>query len=195
MNTIFKKHIVSLIALIVIAGVVLFGIIFFFSSMNTKVARVLEIKERIASYQKNKKEFADEVVKLKSFEERMATLESKVITSSNVPTLLSTFEKLAENNVTSFEITSVQTPVVDEKKKLLIDFNIKGSYSQIQSLLDKMQHQAFQVNFLKLSLFSDQVGQIALVEEGTVSENKIKLPATPRDKPWQATATIEILSF
>ena len=57
MNNIFKKHIVGLVVLIILALVILVGIIFFFSSTNDKVVRVLDIKERISSYEKNKKEF------------------------------------------------------------------------------------------------------------------------------------------
>lgn len=195
MNTILKKHIISLILLIVVAGMILIGIVFLFSSMKTKIIRVLETKERISSYQKNKKEFADEVLKLKSFEERIVSLESKVVGSADVPTLLSTFENLAQDNVAGFEIVSVQTPVVDEKMKLLVDFNVKGSYSQIQAFFNKIQHQSFQVHFLELAIFSDQVGQVAEVENVISPDNKTKLPVLPKEKSWQAAATIEILSF
>ncbi len=195
MNTILKKHILGLILLLVTAGLILAGIILLFSSMKTNIVRVLETKERISSYEKNKKEFADEVVKLKSFEERVAILESKVVESTDVPALLSNFEKLAQNNVTNFEIVSVQTPSVDGKNKLLIDFNVKGSYSQIQSFFNKIQHQAFQVNFLTLAMFSEQVAQVVEADIVTSPENKIKLPVSPKEKQWQAVVTIEILSF
>ena len=196
MDNIFKKHIFSLVTMVFIAVAILVGIIFFFSSMKVKVARVLDIKERISSYEKNKKEFTDEVIQLKTFEKRLTVLESQVINKATVPTLLSTFENLAQKSGTSFEITSVQTPNENNKSKLYVGFNIKGSYSNIQSFLDQVQHQPFQVNINSLSLFWDQAPQVEVDTTLLPTNNtNIKLPAPVKEKQWQADATIEVLSF
>ncbi len=194
MNTIFKKHVVGLIILIIVAIFILIGIIFFFSSMNQKVVRVLDVKERISSYEKNKKEFADEVAQLKTFENKLSALESYVVTSGSVPDLLSTFETLAQKQNLTFEIASVQTPVENEKTKLLVEFNIRsGSFPQIQSFLNELQHQAFQVNFIKLSVNSDSTPTVP--EVPTQDGATPKAPIVSKERNWQAVATIEILSF
>ncbi len=195
MNNIFKKHIVGLVVLIILALVILVGIIFFFSSTNDKVVRVLDIKERISSYEKNKKEFSDEVDQLKIFEQKLSVLESYVVTGGSVPGLLSTFESLAQKNNIVFEIASVQTPTENDKIKLLVEFNISsGSFLQIQSFLNELQHQTFQINIIKLSIISDPTPEVVEVSstEGTTAP---KTPVVAKEKNWQAVATIEILSF
>lgn len=203
MKIIFKKHVIGLILLIFLAVLVLVGIFFFYSSMNQKIVRVLEIKERIASYEKNKSESAKEVAQLKTFENKLSTLESYVVTSSTVPSLLSTFETLAQDKGIVFEIAGVQTPTVNEKLKLLVEFNIRnGSLSQIQSFLSEIQHQAFQINFVKLSILSDPTPQ-PQTQPQTPAPTVIspdtpiipKVPVAPRERNWQAVGIIEILSF
>jgi Tfp pilus assembly protein PilO len=195
MNTILKKHIVSLIAIIIIGVIMLGGIVFLSLSMKTKMAKVIETKERIASYQKNKKAFNEEVNKLKSLENRLTELESKIITKENVPTLLSSLEALAQKNGTTFEITSVQTPIENDKTKLLIEFNTKGSYNQIQSFLGELQHQPFEIKIAKLFLFSEQGEPSREATSGRLLVTKSKTPTAPKEKSWQGVTTIEILSF
>lgn len=195
MNTILKKHILSLIVIIILGVVLLSGIAFLSFSMKVKMAQVIDTKERIASYQKNKKAFNEEVNKLKSLEERLVDLESKIITKENVPTLLSNLEILAQKNGTTFEITSVQTPIENDKVKLLIEFNTKGSYNQIQSFLDQLQHQSFELKITKLFLFSEQGESLSETTSGKLSVNKSKASVVPKEKGWQGVTTIEILSF
>jgi Tfp pilus assembly protein PilO len=74
----------------------------------------------------------------------------------NIPSLLSTLEKLASKNGVSFEITSVQTPIENEKTKLLIESTSKGSFTQIQNFFEELQHQNFQVRFARVFIFSEK---------------------------------------
>lgn len=194
MDKILKKHITTLIASMILCVVFIFGIVFLFHSMAGKTTKVLEIKERIASYQKNKKAFNDEVEKIKILEKRLVDLEAQVINTEKVPSLLSGFETLAQKNNTLLEITSVQTPTEDDKTKLRIEFSVKGSYSQIQSFLNELQHQSFQIKINKLSLDLEQAEQVPETT-GTLSIDKTKAPIVVKDKQWQGVATIEILSF
>lgn len=195
MNTILKKHIISLVLSTVLFVGCVFGILFFISSMNNKITSVTTIKEQIASYQKNKKAFDDEAAKLKALENRLSNLESQVVTTETLPSLLSSFESLATKNGTTFEITSVQTPVVDGKTQLLIDFTDKGSYAQVKSFLDQLQHQSFEIKFSKLYLFSDQGETQSQATTGTLSVTKVKAPVVVKEKQWQGVATIEVVSF
>lgn len=193
MNTILKKHTIALIVLIIalLAGAA--GVLYLFYSMNGKVAQVVAVKERIASYQKNKKAFADEAQKLKVLDGRVDTLESSIVTSEQVPQLLSQFETLALASGTSFEITSVQTPIENEKTKLVVEFNTKGSYAQIDSFLKKLEHQAFQIKITQLFLLGS-VEEKVEATSGTLPAGT-KQPVVQKAPTWQAVATVEILSF
>lgn len=192
MNTIFRKHISSLIILIIFSLAILFGILFFFSSMGVKVSKVIEIQERIASYEKNKKAFAEEAKKLQTLQNRVVELESMVVTKESVPALLSTFESLAQGIGTDIEITSVQTLIENDKPKLVVEFNTNGSYNQIHSFLNILQHQKFQIKITKLIFLSSQEEKIP--DEISPTE-KVKTLPSIKEKQWQGVATIEILSF
>jgi hypothetical protein len=195
MNTIFKKHIISLVVSIILSISLLIGLILFFSFIKNKMSKVIELKERIVTYQKNEKAFADEASQIKILQNKLTNIESKIITSEKIPSLLSTFETLAQSDNIDFEITSVQTPLVDEKTKLMIDFDAKGSYLNLQKFLNQIQHQSFQVNFSQLFIFSEQKESIKTVTNGTLPTNKISSQPVLKEKGWHSIATIEILSF
>jgi Tfp pilus assembly protein PilO len=137
MSNILKNNIIKLIIYIALAVALFVGVSVVFSSMKIKMSKVYEIKEKLASYQKNKKAFEDEVKEIRDLEERVKTLESFKISSENIPSLLSTLEKLANKHSISFEITSVQTPIENEKTKLLIETTSKGSFVQIQNFFEE----------------------------------------------------------
>lgn len=199
MNTIFKKHIITTIVLIITTIVSLIMIVFLVLSMNTKISRVLETKERLSSYQKNNKAYKEEAEQFKLLEKRLEVLESKIVSDQTVSTFLSFLEDLAQKDGTDFEITSVQSPVQDEKKSLSIDFNIKGTYSDVRLFLDQIQHQPYQIKFSKLDIFSETptVQAPQVVQTPTPGTKPVAVPTTPvlKERQWTAVATIEVVSF
>lgn len=195
MDKLLKKQIAYLITLTIVGLVLLAGIFFFLRAMKSKMSKVVEIKEQIASYEKNKKVFSEESEKIKSLEFRLKNVESNIVTTETLPELLSSIESLADQNNIDFEITSVQTPVVDDKSQLFIEFGSEGSYPNIQSFLNQIQHQAFQIKFSKLFLFSEQSENSNQITSGTLSIKKTNKTTSSSGKKWQAIGTIEILSF
>lgn len=195
MKAILKKHIILLVVCIAGCIAALAGLVVLFTTMNSKIARVSEIKERLASYQKNKKAFEDEAKELRTLQDRISVLESHVVTSDSLPELLSTLESAALKNSISFEITSVQTPVENEKTTLLIEATTKGSYAEIRSFFAQLEQQPFQIKIRKLYLFSEQGEGNTTETAGTLSGPKVAKPATPKALLWQGIATIEVLSF
>lgn len=194
MNSIFRKHIISLIISLLFCGAALVGIFWLLSRIQSETVRVGEIKERIASYQSNKRAFEAEAIKLTALEERLKGLEGYVVRSESLPQTLSIFEKVAASRGATAEITSVQTPVEGEKPKLVVEFNLRGSYNQIALFLSDIVHQTFGVTITKLYLFSAE-GETAPATVGVVPIGKPKTPPVQKEKSWQAVVTAEILSF
>ncbi len=195
MSNILKNNIIKLIIYIALVIALFVGVSVVFSSMKIKMSKVYDIKEKLASYQKNKKAFEDEVKEIRDLEERVKILESFKVSSENIPSLLSTLEKLANKHSISFEITSVQTPIENEKTKLLIETTSKGSFVQIQNFFEELQHQNFQVRLAKVFLFSEKGVSSSPEVTGTLSVKGSKTPTVSKELKWQGVATIEIQSF
>ena len=196
MDTILKKHIATLIlALIIPVGLLIAGVLLL-KQVDTRIGRIADIKERIASYQKNKKAFTDEVAKIQLLEKRVTSLEASVITTKSVPALLSSLESLAKTAGVAFEITSVQNPIENEVQTLSIECSIVGSRTQVLSFLNTLQHQAFAVHISKLFVFSEEGQSSVPVVTGVLSVGKTKAPApVVKEKQWHGVATITIVSF
>ncbi len=198
MHAILRKHIITIIILILVGAASLTLIVLLFSSMNTKISRVLETKERLSSYQKNTKAYREESEQFALLEKRLGALEGQIINDQTVPATLSFLEDLAEKDGTDFEITSVQTPVQNEKKVLILDFTITGSYTAVRLFLDQIQHQVYQIKFSKLEMFSEgQAAQVPAVAPIVVpGKPPVVSPVTvPKERQWRAVATIEVLNF
>ncbi len=196
MDTLLRRHLVSLIITTLLTLGVLGGVLFLFSTMDTKLARVADIKERLASYQKNKKEFTEEATELKVLEARLRALESNIVTKATVPNLLSSLETLAGTSGASFEITSVDTPLQGEVTTLVVDCTVRGSYKQVQTFLDVLQHQSYQMQFNKLFLFSEESETQLPDTSGTLTVGKkIKTASIPKETQWRGVMTFTILSF
>jgi Tfp pilus assembly protein PilO len=199
MDKILKKHIVALIAGIIISSALVIVALFFYKSFNKKILKVGEVKERIASYKNNKKAFTEEVDRLKTLDNRLKFLENNIITEANTPNLLSNLETIAQNSGIVFEITSVQTLVKDSVNKLFIEINTKGSFEETQSFLEQLQHQPFQVKINTIYLSEEQGGEVGLpssdIKPINLDKSKVVVPTTIRPKQWRSVATIEILSF
>ncbi|MDQ5931293.1 MAG: hypothetical protein QG674_459 [Patescibacteria group bacterium] len=195
MNNILRKNVIWLIIYIFITVLLLSLVLIFWKKISTKMNTVYEIKERLASYQKNKQAFEDEAKEIKALEQRLTTLESYKIFPETIPKLLSTLESLATKHKISFEITSVQTPIENEKTKLTVESIAKGSFADIQSFYKEIQHQEFQVLFTKLFLFSETGATSTPESTGTLSVKGVKAVPVSKELKWQGVATIEVQSF
>ena len=171
MKALLKKQYITLaLCAIVCAGVVA-GFFFLLSSMKEKELRVYEVKQTLASYRQNKKIFAQENERVQELATRMTVLETKHITEATVPTLLSSFESMAESRRVMLSITSIQTPLIEGEKVLYVEISATGGFAEITALVEDMLSQAYQVRFVKLSVYKD-----AGVE-------------------WQMLASLEVVSF
>lgn len=195
MNTILKKHYItiSISVIICILAIGFIGIIF--SKMNVRINETTSLKEQLLSYQLNKKAFNDENAQVGSLQERLAKLESFLINNGSVPGLLSKLEALAEKNGNEFEITSVQTPISGDGTKLVIECTTRGSYKQVISFFEAIQKQDFQVRLSKFFIFSEQKDTASPETAGTLLVTKNKKTAVTKEIEWQGVATLEIVSF
>lgn len=195
MKKILRQHSITLgFALIGMAAVIGLGAVLLVQ-IDTKVKTIGEIKERIASYQKNKKAFTDEVAKIQGLEKRVSTLESSVVTSESVPVLLSSLETLAKNEGVTFEITSVQTPTEGDTQKLFVECSIVGSRTKVLSFLNIVQRQSFLVSMQRLFVYSEE-GQVrSPVSAGVLQGGTQKVSSGLLERQWHAVATLQIISF
>lgn len=180
MEAIYKKHVIHFVIAVVFTGLALFGLWRFGASMRAKELRAQEIKEHLASYEQNKKVYAQESVELKNISERISKLERHRITVDTVPQLLSSLEAMAQEHEIAFDIATVKLPKnAEDAQTLVIDFSASGSYANVASYLQKLLSQSYEVRFTRFSLFrSNRVGETGLP-----------------DAKWELLASIEILSF
>lgn len=191
MHTLIKKHIVflsiALLACIICVG----GMWRFATIMHAKKAKVITAKQALASYEENKKIFADESLALASIGDRATRLEQYRVTSDTTPELLSKLEDLAKQYKVDFAITTVQA--VDDSKKLLIDFSSKGSTGSVDAFLAALSRQTYEVRFTKFSLFADNSTPPPVVptQPGITPAAPVVIPGST----WEVLASIEIVSF
>ncbi|MFZ4500529.1 MAG: hypothetical protein ACOYMZ_03515 [Minisyncoccia bacterium] len=171
MKQYLKKHYSILALTAIVCVLVCAGFFFLLSSMKEKEVRVYEVKQMLATYRQNKKIFAQENEKMRELSMRMAALETKHITEATVPTLLSSFESMAERRGVSLSIASIQTPLIEGEKVLYVEVSASGGFAELTSLVEDMLSQAYQLRFVKLSLYEDTSGQ------------------------WQMFASLEVVSF
>lgn len=171
MKQYLKKQYIALALSIIVCALICAGFFFLLSSMKGKESRVYEVKQTLATYRQNKKIFAQENVKLEELAQRMAVLETRHITEATVPTLLSSFELMAENRGVSLSITSIQTPLIEGEKVLYVEVSASGGFAELTSLVEGMLSQAYQMRFVKLSLYKDASAE------------------------WQMLASLEVVSF
>jgi Tfp pilus assembly protein PilO len=179
MEPIYKKHVIRFVVAVLFTGISLFGLWRFGSSMRTKQLRAQEIKEHLASYEQNKKVYAQESIELKNINDRISKLEHYRVTVDSVPQLLSSLEAMAAGRNVMFDISNVKVPKTpEEKQSLFIDFSGSGSYADIESFLQAIVSQPYEVKFTNFSLFrSTRAGGVA------------------SEASWEILGSIEILSF
>lgn len=157
MESLYKKKLMHVILSALLLAVLILVLAIFARSMEYKKQQVIDIKERLASYEQNKKIFQDETKRLGRAGERVAMLEAARVTTENLPTLLSSLETLALNRSVTFAITQVETPLVETgPQKLTISFSAQGSLVNLQAFLSDINHQVYQVRFTSFSLYLDK---------------------------------------
>lgn len=187
MKHIFRFHIIgTVVALLLFLGVwIVFGVLQ--QGIAKRQGRVLEVRDRLASFEQNKRIFSDEVRQLDIIKTRITTLERYIITEESIPGLLSSLEGIATNRGVDFEITSVNT-VTDtsqgqNEKILRIDFSATGSLASLQALVKNIESESYKVVFRQFSLF--------LV--GGSSTRSVS--AQPSAGQWQLLGQLDILSY
>lgn len=191
MKSILHKQTTYLIIAVLFFCASVFGALWFLHNMQQKSARVVAVKEQVASYQENKKIFAEESKQLKSLSDHTKELEAKTITPATTPDLLSSLEKLAQSNYVDFAITSVQTPEANtEAAKLIIDFSAKGALAALDGFLAALEHQQYQIRINHFSLHRD----MTLVPDG-LPVVKGKGVQVPRSAKWELVVSMQIMSY
>lgn len=171
-TTRLKHHIVVLFCMIVLAAGTMTALHFFIRYLHQQEHALLVAHTRIASYDQNKKIFADESAALVALAERITRVEAYTVTPATTPALLSSLEALAQTHGVEFTINSVQTGK-QKTERLVIDFSGSGNMKNLDVFLQDLSRQTYQVKFTKLSLFADR----------TVAGQ------------WSVLASIQIMSF
>lgn len=185
MKSIFRKHLFFGIFLFVVLIVLAAGVFFFVRFIQRQSVKVHQLKEDIATYEVNKRSFAEEAQQIKELQGRVQTLEGYVVTAATLPSLLSTLESRAVKEDVVFQITGVATPTEQEQKKLRIDFSLSGSFSKVRTFLEILLSQPFATAFTRLEFVADpQIIPIDQVDQVSVPEGG-----------WRVIGTLEILSF
>lgn len=166
-------HILILILITIGAIGSVYALARFVLYLRTTQAVVIAADERIASYEQNKKIFADEFVAVGELGNRIKKLEGYTITPATTPNLLSSLEDLARAHHIDFRITSVQNPGKQKTERLTMDFSASGDSAALTAFVDDLSHQTYLMKFNKFSLVSD---------------------GTPTGT-WNVVASIQIMSF
>ncbi len=189
MPALIKKHIVLLLISVLVLAACVLGMWRFETLMRLKKEKVLTAKQELATYDANKKIFAEESQALAVIGQRVAALETYRVTTDTTPELFSAIENLAQKNGVVFAITTVRTLGAQKKETLTIDFSATGTIAQVDMFLQQLSRQPYQIVFKKFSLYRTTAGQSLLRPEGVVG------PALPAVPLWEVLASIEVVSF
>ncbi len=190
MKQILKKHIIIFIIALTCFFAVVIGFVFLFKKFNQMFNQVNSSKERLVSFEENKKIFSEESKDLDNIKNKTDSLEKYIITQATVPNLLSSFESLAKNNNLDFSISSVVAPDINyPESKFSIGFMAKGKEEDIAKFLFLLEHQTYQINFVQFLLKHN----ISL-EKVVGNEKKFEV-VTNQENPTELTASIQIISY
>ncbi|HRH24985.1 MAG TPA: hypothetical protein PLQ20_01430 [Candidatus Paceibacterota bacterium] len=193
MKKAFSKHLIAIFISVALCLAIIVAFTIILSNINKKTAKVLDLKEKLVSYQINKKAFNEEAQKIKNLESRINNLEKNIIKEESVPELLSSLESLAGQNNISFEITSVQNISSETGNKLVLETKSVAPYKDIMKFLELLRKQSFLTNIKTVYLFSEQASSVESQDPRLPAVNK-KTAIIPKEPRWQGVVTIEILS-
>jgi hypothetical protein len=180
MEALYKKHILITLSLSIILILGCVGLWQFGLRMKDKHDKVREVKEELATYNQNKKVYAEESVQLREIASRVASIETKRIRTSTIPELLSTLEAIAATYNLTYTISAVQTPKTEEEEKLAVSMIAKGTMPHIMDFLGTILSQPYQAKITKLTIYKEQPPAEAPL---------------PPEQLWNMQATVDILSF
>lgn len=160
MNHLTRNHLIALLGAILAFFAVVAGIVILSSSMRKREVRVLEARDYLASFEQNKRTFAEEAQELEAILGRVESLEAQLLTRDAVPALLSLLEQTVQAHGTTLTITSVteQTSDSGALEAIHVDFSAEGAFESVEQLLRTFRAQAYQVQFDKVSLFQSEKG-------------------------------------
>ncbi len=178
MKTLLRRHTTMAISAALAAIAVTAAFFSFLSSMKIREARVIEARDRVASFEQNRITYSKEAEELEAIKTRIVSLEAHVLTAESIPPLLSELEAIAKSSSVKFTINGVenQSTVEGKPQRLHIDFSAEGSFAAISRFVDTLRSQSYQAAFTRFSLY-----------------------ATGGEKAsgasWQLLAGIDIISF
>ncbi len=184
---------------IVILGLLVCGLVagafFLIKIIHTRVDRVAEVKERIATYEANKSSFEKEAAQLASLQSRIKTVQSFVVTTETLPSLLSELEQQARAKGLVFEITNAQTPTENGVQKLDISFTARGAYEQLSSFLEHLLHQSYAATYTQIDIARDDTEMTPPAAAAQTQQPTTQSASKSSGTLFRVTATLRILSF
>jgi hypothetical protein len=179
MKSITRAHLIAAILSCVMLIVTVVALFIFMRKIRAQEQRVLDARDRLASYEQNKRRLSEENAELDVIRGRVTTLEQYVITEDSAPTFLSSIETIAKNNGVDFTLTAAAATTATPKTpaKLHIDFSADGSFANIQRFLSQLFSQPYELRMTRLSLY--------LTDSANAQANGA----------WQLLAGIDVVSF
>jgi Tfp pilus assembly protein PilO len=179
MKSVVRAHIIAAILSGVMLVVTVVALFIFVKKIHAQEKRVLDARDRLASYEQNKRRLSEEKAELDVIRDRTAKLEQYVVTEDSAPTFLSSVETIAKNNGVDFTLTAAAATTATPKipAKLHIDFSADGSFTNIQRFLSELFSQPYELRMTRLSLY--------LIDSANV----------PANGTWQLLAGIDVISF
>ncbi len=183
MKSLLRTHYISAAASVLLLLGSLLALYFFSTTMRVKEMRVIEARDRLASFEQNKRVFTEEAKEFEVLRARIEGLEGEVLTTESVPQLLSSVEAMAAARRADFKLILVEERGEKEgaAKHLHIDFSAKGSFADLELLVKDLRSQPYQVRFSNFSLLLEAPEALPGIVSGA-----------PK---WQLTAGIDITSF
>ncbi len=186
MESFVKKSIITT----TILGIVLIttgaGLFYFSSAMIDRQKLVLDAKERLASYEQNKRAFAEESIKLKELVGQIDAYKKDAVSIGSVPQFLSSIESIAATYDIEFTITAAETVENENNsKELFVDISAVGDFENIISFSNEILQKRYQLQFVNFSLFRE--------EQQKDIEGNFVTPTKPLE--WSLLARIKIVTI
>ena len=187
MKSLLRRHYIIFIFSTILLVASFFGLLAFVASMSKRLQRVMEVRDRLATFEQNKRTFADEAVEFEKIRERVALLEKNILTNASIPYVLSALEEMAKTKNIDFAITTAEIVSTKGPTYLHVDFSASGTFENIEKLVDEILSQPYQTKFSRFSLYFNK----NIESEAGPESVKIK----PTTATWQLLAGIDIMSF
>ncbi len=186
MESFVKKSIITAAILGVVFVATGAGLFYFSLAMIDRQKLVLDAKERLASYEQNKRAFAEESIKLKELVGRIDSYKQDAVSLASVPQFLSSLEAIAVTHNIEFTITAAETVENEnDSKELFVDVSAVGGFEDIVSFSNEILQKRYQLQFVSFSLFRE--------EQQKDIEGNFVAPTKPLE--WNLLARIKIVTI